>query len=194
MPRALQAPFSVTMGSASALRQRPTLAAAIGLITAMWADIEHELGLIMASILGIDAPLGIAIYLNLRSEGPQHKVLKTAAKTRLPAKGAGEIVRFVESLPGRGKARNDIVHGLWGVSDKHPDHLIWLSKSDSMQARSQDKRWVGTNITIKSTDIASMANRPRFMIYEERDFTNISTQLEEYLKEALWLHANIVPE
>jgi hypothetical protein len=63
-------------GLRSALRQRPTLAAAIGILTGIWANIEHELGLIMASILGTDAPLGIAIWLNLRSEGPQHQGAK----------------------------------------------------------------------------------------------------------------------
>ena len=178
MPRDLQPPFAVTMGSASALRQRPTLAAAIGAITAMWADIEHELGLIMASILGTDATLGIAIYLNLQSEWAQRKVLRTAAESRLSAEDAAMIVRFSESLRDRGKERNNIVHGLWGVSNKHPQDLVWLSQRDSMQARSQDKRWVGTNITIKSSDIETMMNKPCFMIYCEHDFADIFTRLE----------------
>jgi hypothetical protein len=121
-------------------------------------------------------------------------VLKTAAKTRLPAERARKIVRFVERLPDRGKGRNDIVHGLWGLSDKHPKDLIWLNQSGSMQARSQDKGWVDTNITTQSLDIAATANGPCFMIYEERDFTDILTELEECLTEALWLHANIAPE
>jgi hypothetical protein len=145
----------------------------------------------MASILGTDAPLGIAIYLNLRSEGPQHNVLKTPTTTRLPAERAGEIVRFVKKLPERGKARNDIVHGLWGVSDKHPDDLIWLSQSDSLEARSQDRRWVGSGITIQSSDMAAMTNKPRLMIYSESDFADISGQLDECLKDALWIHASL---
>jgi hypothetical protein len=84
MPRALQPPFSVTMDSAAALRQRPTLAVAIGTITATWAQIEHELGLILATILGTDAALGIAIYLNLRVEWAQRKVLRQLLKVASP--------------------------------------------------------------------------------------------------------------
>jgi hypothetical protein len=145
----------------------------------------------MASILGTDAALGIAIYLDLQSEWAQRKVLRTAAKRRLSEEHAAKIVGFSESLHDRAKERNNIVHGLWGVSDEHPKDLVWLSQRDSMQARSQDKRWTGTNIAIKSSDIAAMASKPRFILYGEHDFIDMSTQLEECLKEALWLHANI---
>lgn len=189
MPRALQPPFSVTMDSASALRQRPTLAAAIGVITAIWANIEHELGLIMATILGAEPALGIAIYLNLRSEEPRREVLKTAAKTRLSAERAEEIVRIVCSLRDRAKGRNDIVHDLWGISDEHPEHLVWLDRRESLQARSQDKKWVGTNITVKSSQIEAMTNKPAFHLYGEQDFADMQSQLEECLKDALWIHA-----
>jgi hypothetical protein len=191
MPHALRAPFSVTMDPASGLRQRPTLAAAIGVITGIYANIEHELGLIMASILGTDAALGIAIYLNLRAEKARHEVLRAAAESRLSTEHAAKIVGFWASLRDRSKERNNIVHGLWGFSDEHPKHLVLLSQRGSMRARAQDKRWVGTNITIKSSDVMAMTDKPRFMLYGERDFTDISNRLEECLKEALWLQAEI---
>lgn len=75
-----------------ALGLRPELAAEIAIVASVWSEIQHKLGAVFAAILGTDAELGIAIFLELRSEGPQYQIIRKIAGEKLPAELAKDLV------------------------------------------------------------------------------------------------------
>jgi hypothetical protein len=124
----------LTIMSPLALQQRPALAAHIGTIAVTWAQIEHELGILLADLLGTDANLGITIFLGLRTEGPQRTVIKAAAEARLSTGLAHRMMSFVANdLRDGAKPRNNILHGLWAAAPEYPKALIWIDRREALR-------------------------------------------------------------
>lgn len=111
------------------IKQRPILAAHIGTIAAMWAQIETSLGNLLSKMLGTDAGVGTAMYLAIVSEQARTAALEAAAKEKLPSEFKEKFSALIKSLKSPRKKRNIVVHGLWAISDGHPDSLILIDSN-----------------------------------------------------------------
>lgn len=176
MPQPLQPPYDVTFGSYDALRARPELAAEIGIIIAMWAEIECGLGLLLARLMGADAETGITIYNVIRSDAGKLEVLGQIAKERFGGAYSEEVKLLSEKLRARSLERNRIAHGLWGISQAHPDALVHLEPKDKLRWRSA----IYASPTRLGGEEAPrvLSLQPQLMIYNKRDFLEIQNRIE----------------
>jgi hypothetical protein len=173
----LRPPYpGIFMGSATALRKRPALAAEIAVVIGTWAEVEHMLGVLLADMLGKDTELGLAIFFALRSEGPQQEVIRAAAAKKLPLEIASMIDSFMRSLRDRAGARNDLAHGIWGTHEKHPDELLWMDRSASMEIFAWSRR----------PSLVDAKDLPIWR-YSRDDLVEIADRSRDVLNEALEL-------
>jgi hypothetical protein len=128
---------SYILNSHWALSERPALAARIGIIVATWAQIDHGLNLLVTDIAWADADLAADLLGSLYSDKPRSKVIETFARRRLPPELAGRFLDAVRRLRNGARNRNDIAHGLWGLSPDRPDELIWVCHKTSLAHRGQ---------------------------------------------------------
>jgi hypothetical protein len=121
--------FSLTDGwqyDPDSVRQRPILAAHIGTIAAMWAQVEVTMGILLSMLLGADAVVGTAMYTSLISEQARLAAMNAAANEKLPTELRDKYLSLMRSIKIPRKARNKVVHGLWAISEKRPDCLVLI--------------------------------------------------------------------
>lgn len=110
---------------AGALGMRPILAQRIASVTARWSEIEALQGSILAHLVQGDPAAAAALYTAMTNARAQRSALLAVAEAReLGPEVLAELVAVIEQVSRRGKERNAIVHGLWGISDAHPDALV----------------------------------------------------------------------
>jgi hypothetical protein len=146
---------------------------------AIWAEIEHGLGILLTDMLGTDAKLGLAIFFAMRTEGPQREVIKATAEQRLPPEMAAKVVKFVTDLRDRTKGRNAVAHGIWGLSDKHPDELVWMDLETTVRVLGQ-------------FDFLDTPDAPPTMIYTLCNLQEISSHAASVLEALGQLIAEVV--
>jgi hypothetical protein len=106
------------------LTNRPDLAVGIARVSAAWTYLETEIGLLVAIALDTEARVGVAMYLALTGSAAQDRVLAAMVQLKLTEPMQVEFLDFLSEIRTRASERNNIVHALWGVSDKLPDALI----------------------------------------------------------------------
>jgi hypothetical protein len=103
------------------LRQHPTLAASIADITATWAHIECNLGVILARMLGAAARTSMAMYAALKSTTAQMDALQAAAAATLTPERLELFGVMIAVVKRAALKRNRVVHWLWGESPQVPN-------------------------------------------------------------------------
>jgi hypothetical protein len=108
-----------------ALKQRPELAASISTISAFWSEIELEMGLMLAVMLGTEAYTGVSMYLALAGSPAQRASLFAAANAaELPEDLLTNLRETVAAVKDRAGERNRVVHALWSLHPKDDKQLI----------------------------------------------------------------------
>lgn len=115
----------VTMRSADALRQRPDLAAEIAVAVATWSETDHVLAIMLADLLE-EQPLTLDVFFRLHSDGPKHEIINLAAESKLSPDLTLRISELIKEVKDKAKARNRLAHGLYGVSVRYPNELLWM--------------------------------------------------------------------
>jgi hypothetical protein len=123
------------------MRQRPELAVLIARIAIGWSDTERRLGMLLVEMLGADARTGMKMYQALSGAASQKAVLRAVARDRLTAHGMDQLEQVLSEYKKVARQRNDVVHGVWEVSDTHPDALVWCDSADYLM--SHGEFWAG---------------------------------------------------
>jgi hypothetical protein len=120
---------SSAMG-ADIIERMPGVAELVGRITINWTQVDLQLSLTMGSLLGVENKASVAVFLSLRNNRAKRDALEAASNVSLD-KSLQDIFKKilkVHSLFDR--QRNDMVHGVWGISEATPDGIIWSSLQD----------------------------------------------------------------
>lgn len=113
---------------ASLIERIPRLAEVVGRIAINWSGVEVQLSLVLGSMLGVENAAAVAVFLSLRNHRAQRDALRAAADKTLTDEDR-EILEAIlarhEELDGQ---RNNVVHGIWGLSEATPDGIVWSSQ------------------------------------------------------------------
>jgi hypothetical protein len=81
-------------------------------------------------MLGVGSEAAVAMFLSLGNHRAQRDSLKAAGRTTLNDDDLGLFEAILDVHSELDKQRNEVVHGVWGRSDKTPDGIVWSSLQD----------------------------------------------------------------
>lgn len=110
----------------AALEKRPELAKHVGIVTSRWSYLESRLADLLGYMLKADQHIGTLMYMPVKSEQARLAVLQSVAEDRLSPGMVEKFMKLKERISKTGRQRDRVVHGLWAVSDKKPNSLIWI--------------------------------------------------------------------
>lgn len=128
---------------AGAIWLRPTLAPYIAVTTATWAITEVLMANVLAATVKGDPEAVIALYGAFNGARAQRSALsEVVAVADISDELRAEMIATFNAMKGPGSERNEIVHGLWGISDAYPDALVHCTTASwiKLQARTHDER------------------------------------------------------
>lgn len=154
---------------------RPELSAHIAVISVIWNEIDCAMGEILSSILGIDAKIGISIYLSVENDGAKSAILKSVAAERCSEKHLTEFVALMKELREKRAGRNKIVHGVWAVPEEHPECLLWIGPKQLIQSSAEHWQFIYGEKT------SEFPNEGLYL-YSKKDFEDIATKGKDILR------------
>jgi hypothetical protein len=96
----------------NAVELRPNLAIAIARISADWAQVEWEIGKLLATILDTESRTGVAMYLALMGSAAQEAAISAAANKMLSSERQDDLVALFSDVRARSRERNRVIHCL----------------------------------------------------------------------------------
>ena len=108
------------------VRQRPALLNLIGECATMWPFVELDIALLLGMLLGSRSDAALAMFGVMRQMRLQRDAIRAAAGVTLEKKDQDLIEACLAVANTASSARDDLVHGMWGVSQKLPDALLWI--------------------------------------------------------------------
>jgi hypothetical protein len=175
------------------MSERPELAVYVARVATGWSHVEKFYGYLVVQLLGAHAHAGMRMYKALSGSASQTAVLRAVARDRLPQPMMDELEDLLRRTRKAAGKRNDVVHGLWEISDELPDALVWCDSADSLLSHSEF--WAGW-LSRDLGDRISWATRefkgkgPRYLVYEKQDFQQILDEIQSVLARLMtFLHA-----
>jgi hypothetical protein len=157
MPQPFKGGASQPSWSNRSIKERPKLAKHIGIIVAMWATVEVQLGHTIAALLDADAFVGMTIYAELKSEPARLAAMIAIASERLSAEEFKEFEKLLERVRRTGKQRDRISHNIWATADEYPDSLILYDA----------RAWAKFHASARSLNQARVADSRHDEVYDE---------------------------
>lgn len=117
-----------------ALGDKPEMAILVTEIFAIWAQIEHDLSLLLARILGAAESPALAMFSVLHAQHLQLKALQAAAEAALDPDGYEVFLAVLSVTEGAQTPRNRLAHWVWGTCKQRPD-LLCLADPEMLRDR-----------------------------------------------------------
>lgn len=169
------------------LSQRPQLAAHVGIITSLWAQVDVNLGNLLAIVLQADAHVATAMYIAISNDGARSAAMRAAAKECLGPDLLTEFEDVLGRVSEAAEQRNKVVHAIWAVPENKPDSIIRLDNRAftgwfaSLTALNAKPRAVITDKDHKRMLKAMESHLGSAMEYKEHDFIQIEQRIETVL-------------
>lgn len=154
------------------LERRPLACVQIAQIIAGWSDVEFQFANLFATFMVSDAERTIAVFLALRSARVQKQILRTAATSALTEpKDIALFDAFMSAAAPLEAERNDLAHGLFGITSASEHGVLWVSQDDRIKL----------HLDSGSGGITPFdAFKPKIAIYELADLQRTMAQITEY--------------
>ena len=123
MPQPLRESIPVDI-TRDAMSLRPECAVRVATVTTRWTLVEVQLGLLLGCIADAPSESAVAMFLALTSTPAKRGALDAAAEATNNNQIRTILRDVMKDVKAVGKKRNDIVHGVWGVSEKYPSDLV----------------------------------------------------------------------
>jgi hypothetical protein len=167
--------------------ERPELAAMIARVAVGWSRTEERLGHLIVHLLRAEAHTGMKMYQALTGSAAQLAVLRAVARDRLDRAWQDKLETILAAYKKAAKKRNNVVHGHWYVSDRHPQELVWGDPANEMIGHSEF--WAG--YTAHAADPGKQMEwlktykreRPPHLLYNKQDFQDILEEMMEVAEE-----------
>ncbi len=169
----------------NAMAERPELAKHLGIIASMWSDVELHLGYLLSDILHTEARIGAAMYAAIRAEAARLAAMQAAAEACLNDALLKEFQELKDRVRKTGDQRDDVIHGIWGISDDCPNSIIWIDTRKNIKYFSIVNSQLAkpySQLTEKEFLDFVRAHRDHFgsvLEYQEQDFINIENCIQE---------------
>lgn len=155
---------------------RPDLAILIARVATTWTWVEEALGRLFVQVLGTHARTGLMMYQALSSTAAQKAVLRAAAADRLTPEMQQKLEAALKDFQSAARRRNAIVHGLWRLSDDHPDALVWCDVGDHLFDHGDF--WAGYRAHAERGEEFEFARnfkgtKKRMLLYKKQDFLDV---------------------
>ena len=92
----------------------------------MWPFVELDIALLLGMLLGSRSDAALAMFSTMRQMRLQRDAIQAAAGVTLEEKDQDLIEACLAVANSASSARDDLVHGMWGVTRKLPDALLWV--------------------------------------------------------------------
>lgn len=153
LPTYVDAPVEI---GAAVIEKTSRLAELIGRIAINWSGVEVQLSLALGSMLGVENPASVAVFLSLRNHRAQRDALRAAGDKAL----AGEIAEIFAAILARhdelDSQRNSAVHKIWGIAHGPPDGIIWSSQQNHANMLIMDYHMEKAGTLTHETRLANM--------------------------------------
>jgi len=106
-------PLAKVFASPEAIQRRPRLAPYIAEVIARWADIEANVGSILAFLLAAEAGPTIAMLQAVRSASAQMDMIEAAGKIKLIDPELEMFEAVVRLARSSARKRNNVAHHIW---------------------------------------------------------------------------------
>lgn len=182
MPQPIHNPDLVPVNfTPGAILKEPWLSAHIGVISSMWSDLEGHIAAFLAAIL--NSRTTVAMFLAITNDGAKRAAIDAAARETLTKAHQEQLQTLLTKIGHRYADRNTVVHGVWGISSKYPNRLLWadvrettLFHADMMKLERED-----AENDVRFTRM--MRYQKTLILYEERDFVAIKDRVQKVLTE-----------
>jgi hypothetical protein len=159
--------------------KRPDLAVRIALVANSWAVLEAAAAACLGVIMRAEAQGTIAILSKISTATARAQAIREIAKATLTEPQLGQLKAMLNKFENLAKRRNDVVHGMWGISGQHPAALIWAPTeivSSSMLALI-DHAMAGTTEDFIEKQKAS------FVLYDAEKFDALIAEIAKVTQE-----------
>lgn len=171
-------PNAKVSATPDALSLRPKLAPLISEVIARWADIEANVGSILAFLLHAEAGPTISMLQAVRSASAQFDMIEAAGRAKLMDPQLEMFEAVLKIARSSASKRNHVAHHIWAYSSDLPESLLLIEPAaylDIFVAVSESLR------DFNSLD----ADHPRFepdktriKVYRDTDFQGIISELK----------------
>jgi hypothetical protein len=122
----------ITIGP-DCLGARPRAASLIAQCICWWTEVELQTALLLARMLRANTEPVVALYFSLTNERAKREALMSIAESVFLDDDLGifnAIIGLKKSLESQ---RNDLAHGLFGITDRDEEGVAWISTKDRIQ-------------------------------------------------------------
>ncbi len=180
-------PLAKVFASPEAIQRRPRLAPYIAEVIARWADIEANVGSILAFLLAAEAGPTIAMLQAVRSASAQMDMIEAAGKIKLIDPELEMFEAVVRLARSSARKRNNVAHHIWAYCDEMPEALLLIEPVaylDIFVAVSEANR----NPKFETLNQSRFEpDNSRILVYRESDFTEIIEELKSIARRTTFL-------
>jgi hypothetical protein len=115
---------------ASAIGQLPEFETVIAQCLMSWPVVESEMALLLGQLLGINSEAALAVFETLRRSTAQRDAISAAAAIVLDSQDLELLTAMLDVHKSIEAERNSLAHGHFGIFDKKPDILLWITARD----------------------------------------------------------------
>jgi hypothetical protein len=101
-----------------------------------WPTVEIEMAMILGHLIGARNAATMAVFQHLRRSSAQREAIMEAADIVLNDKDKELLTAFLNVHKSIETERNALCHGHFGISDRIPDGILWMSTSDYVPTKS----------------------------------------------------------
>jgi hypothetical protein len=173
------------------LRERPELAARVGLCIGMWSFVELNLSILLSAMLHIDAQIGSTLFGVIKAESGRLAMLNAIAEDRLSEDLFAEyslLQKRVNSLSGH---RDKLAHGTWATSSAAPDILI-LADPRHISEHFATIMAVATGSKTASFGSEPPKFREDARCYGDAEFTYLEAEMRSLASDVILFASNVI--
>lgn len=142
----------------------PVLSAYLGRIAAHEAQIQVYSALVLGAMLGPSRTAGLTMYNALSGATQKRATLAAVAEVVLDKGDLRGFQNIEKKQASSREMRNNVVHGIWGSTDKHPDRLLRIDAKEQLSNYAK----FGTHPMRDGAD-----RNLRLWIWTEKDFATV---------------------
>jgi hypothetical protein len=115
------------------LENRPEASILIAQCIATWTEVELQTARLLGKLLRANTEPAIAMYLRLGNDRAKREIMKAVADFVLGEKDNSLFDAIMKAKSSLDKQRNDLAHGLFGITEEDLDGVIWVSTADRIK-------------------------------------------------------------
>jgi len=149
----------------------------VAAVISAWAYLELDLGSSLSKLLESHGESGVAIIQAVvGNTSTQRKIVESVANLRLSGEERRLFMALLSIFGHLAKRRNEIVHGLWGLSPQLPDDLLLIRPIDLLRMNAAATRVVAEGGAVALGDL--FADRSHISVYTAQELDLLRDEIQ----------------